>query len=197
MKLYLAIGACSQAPHICLREIGATFDVAKVDLRSKKLADGSDFLAINPKGFVPVLELDSGERLSEVSAILQYIVDKHPSSNLAPAAGTMERYRWLEWLGFINSELHKGIGALFHTDEAGREKALANAKKHINTIEKALEGREWLLGDHFSAVDAYLFVILSWTKWVKIDLAEFKNCSAFVARVVERPSVKEARAAER
>lgn len=197
MKLYFAPGACSQAPHICLREAGVEHVGVKVDLRTKKTADGADFLAINPRGYVPVLELDSGERLSECSAILQYLADTYPAAKLAPAPGTIERYRWLEWLGFINSELHKNMGALFHVDEAGRPKAAERITRQLELVDKHLEGRAWLVGDHFTAIDAYLFVIASWSKWVKLDLSNYKNVSAFLARVVERPSVQAARAAEK
>lgn len=197
MKLYFAPGACSHAVHLCLREANATFDVVKVDLRTKKTADGGDFTEVNPKGYVPTLVLDSGEKLTEVSAILQYVADTFPAANLAPAAGTFARYQWLEWLGYINSELHKSMGALFHTDEAGRPAAVARLEKQLKYVEGALEGRTWLVGDQFSAVDAYLFVIASWSKWVKYDLSPYKNITAFVARVADRPSVATARAAER
>lgn len=197
MKLYFAPGACSHAVHICLREANATFDVMKVDLRSKKCADGSDFTLVNPKGYVPTLVTDAGETLTEVSAILQYVADQFPAANLAPAAGTFARYQWLEWLGYINSELHKSMGALFHTDEAGRPAAIARLEKQLHYVEGALEGKTWLVGDHFTAIDAYLFVIASWSKWVKYDLSAFKNLTAFVARVADRPAIAAARAAER
>jgi glutathione S-transferase len=197
MKLYFAPGACSHAVHLCLREANATFDVVKVDLRTKKTADGGDFTEVNPKGYVPTLVLDSGEKLTEVSAILQYVADTFPAANLAPAAGSFAKYQWLEWLGYINSELHKSMGALFHTDEAGRPAAVARLEKQLKYVEGALEGRTWLVGDHFTAVDAYLFVIASWSKWVKYDLSPYKNITAFVARVADRPSVATARAAER
>jgi glutathione S-transferase len=197
MKLYFAPGACSHAVHLCLREANATFDVVKVDLRTKKTADGGDFTEVNPKGYVPTLVLDSGEKLTEVSAILQYVADTFPAANLAPAAGSFAKYQWLEWLGYINSELHKSMGALFHTDEAGRPAAVTRLEKQLKYVEGALEGRTWLVGDHFTAVDAYLFVIASWSKWVKYDLSPYKNITAFVARVADRPSVATARAAER
>lgn len=197
MKLYFAPGACSHAVHICLREANATFELAKVDLRSKKLADGSDFTAINPKGYVPTLVLDSGDVLTEVPSILQYVAESFPAANLGPAASGPSRYHWLEWLGYINSELHKAMGALFHTDEAGRPAAIERLEKRLAFTESYLEGKTWLIEERFTAVDAYLFVILSWGKWVKFDLAPYKNLAAFVARVADRPTIAAARAAER
>ncbi len=197
MKLYFAPGACSHAVHICLREAGATFDVAKVDLRTKKTTDGGDFTEVNPKGYVPTLVLDSGEKLTEVSAILQYIADTFPAANLAPAAGTFARYQWLEWLGYINSELHKSMGALFHTDEAGRPAAIARLEKQLGYVERALEGKSWLIGDHFTAVDAYRFLVTSWRKWGKYALSAYTTTTAFAARVADRPTIAAARAAER
>jgi glutathione S-transferase len=197
MKLYLAPGACSQAPHICLREAGAAFEVVKVDLRSKKFGDGQDFLEINPRGFVPVLELDDGSRLSECSAILQFLAERYPEARLGPSADGLNRFRWLEWLGHINSDLHKGMGALFRVDEASRPRAVENLTRLLGFVEKHLEGRTFLVEERFTAVDAYLFVILQWHKWVNFDLAPFANLTRFMARIADRPSVSTARAAER
>jgi glutathione S-transferase len=197
MKLYLSPGACSQAPHICLREAGAAFDVVKVDLRTKKFGDGEDFLTINPKGFVPVLELDDGARLSECSAILQYIADSYPDAKLGPSGTGIDRYRWLEWLGHINSDLHKGMGALFRADEASRPRAVENLTRLLRATDEHLAGRAFLVEERFTAVDAYLFVILQWHKWVKFDLQPFENLTKYYARIAERPSVAAARASER
>ena len=144
-----------------------------------------------------LLELDDGARLSECSAILQYIADRYPDAKLGPSAGDLNRYRWLEWLGHINSDLHKGMGALFRVDEASRPRAIENLTRLLTAVDKHLAGRTFLVEERFTAVDAYLFVILQWHKWVKFDLEPFENLTKFFARIADRPSVAAARAAER
>lgn len=199
MKLYFSPGACSLAPHVALREAQIPFEPVRVDLRTKQLkADGGDFFAVNEKGFVPVLELDSGERLTEVAAILQYLGDQRPEAGLVPAAGTMERYRAMEWLNFIATELHKSFSPLFNPRAPEEWKVvvkelLANRFAHVV---KRLEGREFALGDRFSVVDAYLYTVLRWSRLVGVDLAAWPVLEAYVARMMARPSVAEALKAE-
>jgi glutathione S-transferase len=198
MKLYFAPGACSLSPHIVAHEAGIPLDLVKVDLASKKLADGGDFWAINPKGYVPALQLDNGEMLTEGTAIVQYLADAKPDSKLAPAAGTIERYRLQEMLGYINSELHKTFGALFSpttTPEARKEREAYLGKRYA-LIESRLANQKYLFGDQFTAADAYLFTVTNWANYVKYDLSAFPNLLAFQARVAERPRVRDAMTAE-
>jgi glutathione S-transferase len=198
MKLYYSPGACSLSPHIVLREAGLAFDLVLASTKTKKLADGSDYLAINPKGQVPVLELDNGERLSEGPAIVQYIADQVPTKHLAPAAGTWERYRLVEWLNFITSELHKGFSPLFSPDTPEDFKAIARARlsTKLTYVNERLEGRPYLLGDQFSVADAYLFVVSGWGQYVGVDINGLTQLVAFRARVAARPAVQEALRAE-
>lgn len=198
MKLYHAPGACSLAPHIVLREAGYSFDAIKVDLKSKKTADSGDFTQVNGKGYVPVLELDSGERLTEGPAITQYLADQKPESGLAPKAGTMERYRLQEWLNFITSEVHKTVGALFNPAVQGdwRQATLDRITARFNWLNMQLEGKQYLMGTQFTVADAYLFTCLNWTNMVKIDLAPWPAIKSYVTRVAARPKVQEAMKAE-
>jgi glutathione S-transferase len=199
MKLYFSPGVCSFSPHIALREAGLAFELVKVDLKTHKIAaDGSDFARINPKGYVPVLELDDGKVLTEGPAIVQYIADLKPESSLAPKAGTFERYRLQEWLGFINSEIHKGFVPLFKPDTTKDDKTAAreNLAKRLAFVAGPLEKSDFLLGDRFSVADAYLYTVLQWTQWTGIDLTRWPSLAAFQKRVGDRPSVKAARAAE-
>ena len=198
MKLYFAPGACSFSPHIALRETGLDFELAKVDLKTGKLADGGDFARINPKGYVPALELDDGRVLTEGPAIVQYIADRKPGSGLAPEAGTFERYRLQEWLGFINSEIHKTFGRLFTPAMPEEYKAAAreNLTKRLAFAAGQLEKSDFLLGKQFTVADAYLYTTLGWAQWTGIDLARWPSLIAFQERVGNRPSVKVARAAE-
>lgn len=199
MKLYFSPGACSFSPHLALREAGIDFDLVKVDLKSHTLAaDGSDFTAINPKGYVPVLELDDGTRLTEGPAIVQYVADLKPGSGLAPAAGTLQRYRLQEWLGFINSEIHKGFSPLFRPTTPDEYKSIARqALAHrLDYLAAHLASNDFLLGAQFTVADGYLFTILGWCQWVAIDLSQWPALEAFQARVAGRPSVQAARAAE-
>jgi glutathione S-transferase len=197
MQLYFSPGACSLASHIALREAGLSFDLKRADVRSKKLEDGSDFLAVNSKGAVPALRLDDGQVLTEGPAILQYIADQKPDSKLAPKAGTIERYRLLEWLNFITSEVHKGFSPLFQSkDEAVKGYATQGLHKRFDWLEKQLAGKQYLTGDAFTVADAYLFVVLNWSAMVGIDMSKWPTLQAFSARVAARPKVQEALAAE-
>lgn len=198
MKLYYSPGACSLSPHIALREAGLSFDLVLASTKTKKLQDGSDFYAINSKGSVPVLELDNGERLTEGPAIVQYIADLAPASNLAPAAGSMSRYRLQEWLNYITSELHKGFSPLFNpaTPEDYKPVARAALMARLTWVNAQLEGKQYLMGDQFTVADAYLFVVSNWGQYVGVDVSGFEHLVAFRARVAARPAVQEAMKAE-
>jgi glutathione S-transferase len=197
MKLYYTPGACSLAPHITLRETGLKFELEKVDLAAKRTERGTDFLSVNPKGYVPALQLDSGEILTEASAILQYIADQKPDAKLLPAFGTKERYRVLEWLGFIATELHKGFGPLWNP--AATDAAKAAVHQHLArrfTYVEAQLGDQYLTGSQFTIADAYLFTIASWSSYHKVDLAPYAKLRAFIGRVAARPAVQAAMKAE-
>ncbi len=199
MKLYYVPGACSLAPHIVLQESGLAFDLVKADLKTHKLADdGSDYYQINSKGQVPLLELDSGERLSEGPAIMQYLADQVPAKHLAPANGTMGRYRLQEWLNFVTSELHKGIGGLFNPamNDDGKAVIRARATDKLRWVDAQLEGRHHLLDDAFTIADAYLFTVTTWTAHTGINISGMKNLSAFQAGMAARPAVQAALKAE-
>jgi glutathione S-transferase len=197
MKLFYMPGACSLAPHIALREAGLPFDLELVD-RSKKTGSGADYWTINPKGAVPAVKLDDGQVLTEAGVIQQYIADKVPAKKLAPAAGTPERYRLQEWLNYIASELHKGIGQLFNPampDDYKEAVKKGLAARQFAYLEKALAGRDYLLGD-FTIADGYAFTVLNWTKLHKMDLTAFPNVVAHMQRVAARPAVQAAMSAE-
>ncbi len=198
MKLYFAPGACSLSPHIVAQEAGIPLTLVKVDLQAKKLVDGGDYLAINPKGYVPALQLDSGELLTEGPAIVQYLADQKPATKLVPPAGAIERYRVQEMLGFINSELHKPYSPLFRptTPAETRKEREEYLRKRYGLIEKQLARGPYLFGDQFTVADAYLFVVTNWSNFVKLDLSEFPNLLAFQARVAARPAVQAAMKAE-
>jgi glutathione S-transferase len=198
MKLYYSPGACSLSPHIVLREAGLNFDLALASTKTKKLADGSDFYQVNPKGQVPVLELDNGERLTEGPAIVQYLADQVPTSKLAPPAGSLQRYRLMEWLNFITSELHKSYSPLFNAAMPEEGKAVYRARigERLQWVDSQLEGKQYLLGNEFSVADAYLFTVTNWSKVVGVDMGALKNLNAFRDRVAARPSVKAAMEAE-
>ncbi len=197
-KLYYSPGACSLSPHIALREAGLPFQLVLASTKTHKLADGTDFYGINPKGYVPLLELDSGERISEGPVIVQYIADQAPASGLAPAAGTMARYRLMEWLNFITTELHKGFSPLFNPAMPEEGKALSRTKlgERFAWVDSQLEGRSYLMGDGFTVADGYLFTVAGWGRLVGVDLSGFANLQAFLARVAARPAVQEAMKAE-
>jgi len=197
MKLYYAPAACSLAPHIALEEAGLPFETVKVDLRTHKLADGSDYYTINPKGYVPLLELPNGERLSEVAVILQYIADRKPGA-LAPAYGTMERYRVNEWLNFIATEIHRQFGPLWHAETPDATKAAQRAllAKRFDLVAKTLARQPYLTGESFTIADAYLFTVVSWSGILQVDLAPWPALQKFQARVAARPKVHSAMKAE-
>lgn len=198
MKLYYSPGACSLSPHIALREAGLAFDLVKKELHSQTLADGSDYRAINPKGYVPALVLDDGQILTEGPAIVQYIADRVPEKKLAPPAGTMERVRLQEWLNYITSEIHKSFSPLFNKQASEEWKAAARAllDRRIDYVAKALEGRSYLMGDTFTVADCYLFTVLNWAGWVKIDLSRWPSVTDYHKRVGARAAVQEALKAE-
>jgi glutathione S-transferase len=198
VKLYFAPGTCALSPHIAALEAGLEVELVKVNIKTHTLADGSDYYAINAKGYVPLLELDDGRRLSEGPAIVQFIADQKPASGLAPAAGTFERYQLQEWLNFITAELHKPFGPLFAstTPEAHKAIAIENIGKRFTWIAKQLEGNDYLMGKQFTVADAYLFTMLQWTKHVGIDLGKWPTLVAYEARVRARPKVQEVLVAE-
>ena len=199
MKLYFSPGACSLAPHIVLHEAGLAAEIERVDLRSKKTATGADYMAINPKGYVPALQLSDGELLTEVTTILQYLADLAPQSKLAPAFGTIERYRLLEWLNFIATEVHKGFAPTFNPKQPEEAKQLAveGLQRRFDYLQAQLEGHDFLMGTTFTVADCYLFTTLRWTKYVGIDLERWPVLAAYVARIGARPSVLAAVAAEK
>jgi glutathione S-transferase len=197
MKLYFSRGACSLHPHITLRETELAFDLVRVDIRAHKLHDGSDYYAINPKGYVPALELDDGSILTEGAVIDQFVADRMPEKKLLPAAGTMERYRAQEWLNFIATEIHKTFGPLFGSDEAAKVAPRARLGKRFDFTAKTLASQPYLLGETFTVADAYLYIMLRWTTSTKVDLEPWPALKAFFARVDARPAVQAALAAER
>jgi glutathione S-transferase len=192
MKLYIKPGACSLSPHIVLEESGLDYETETVDLRTKRTVVGEDYNQINPKGYVPALLLDSGELLTEGPAIVQYVADKAPARKLAPANGTIERYRLQSLLNFIATELHKSCSPFFNpaSGEEWKKIAGANLERRLGYVNEQLEGKPYLLGEDFSVADAYLFTVLSWMKFIKIDLAKWSNLAAFVERVAARPAVQ-------
>jgi glutathione S-transferase len=198
MRLFYASGACSLSPHIVAHEAGIELRLQKVDLKTKTIAAEGDFFGVNPKGYVPTLELDNGEILTEGPVIVQYLADLKPEKGLAPPAGTFERYRLQEWLGFINSELHKTYSPLFRPETPAETRADRQAYlgKRYAIVEKRLEGRPYLLGAAFTVADAYLFTVTTWAGHVKFDLSPFPNLRAFQERVAARPAVKAAMKAE-
>ena len=194
MKLYYSPGACSLSPHIALLEAGLPYDLVKVDLRAKKLENGDDFLKVNPKGQVPALALDSGELITEGPVIVQMIADKAAGKNLAPARDSTERYKLLEWLNFITTELHKNFGPMFSPALADEAKALFKDRvmAKFEYIDSQLTGRDYLMGNHFTVADGYLFTMLSWADRMKFDLSAMPNLLAYKDRVAARPKVQEA-----
>lgn len=199
MKLYFSPGACSLSPNIVAREAGLPIELVKVDLGTKKISVEGDFFAVNPKGYVPALELDDGSVLTEVPAVVQYLADRKPESGLVPAASTNERYRMQEMLGYISSEIHKAYSPLFNpaTPAATVEERKAHLRKRYKLIDERLASREYLFGDRFTAADAYLFTITNWAGFVKLDLSEYAHLAAFQKRVAARPAVQEAMRAEK
>jgi glutathione S-transferase len=198
MKLYYAQGVCSLSPHICLREAGLKFELVKVDIRAHTLDDGSDYLKVNPNGYVPVLELDNGERITEGPAIVQYIADLAPAARLVPPNGTLERTRLHSWLNFISAEIHKGYSPLFNpaaNDEFKAWQRQRLTERHLWLAEQ-IGGKQYLMGEQFTCADAYLFTTLGWMGFVGLDLAHFPALMAYRERVASRPRVRDALKAE-
>jgi glutathione S-transferase len=198
MKLYYSPGACSLSPHIVAREAGLDLELVLASTKTHQLQDGTDFYGIHAKGYVPLLELDDGQRLSEGPAIVQYLADQAPDRQLAPANGTMARYRLQEWLNFLTSELHKGFSPLFHPAMPEEAKALARTKLHerLKWVDAQLEGRQYLMGDGFTVADAYLFTITNWGRLVGVDVSVYPHLVAYRERVSQRPAVQAAMKAE-
>jgi glutathione S-transferase len=194
MKLYYAPGVCSLSPHIVAREAGIPLELKKVDTKTKAIEGGGDYWKINARGYVPALELDNGDILTEGPAIVQYLADQKPESGLAPRNGTIERYRLQEWLNFLTAEIHKQFSPLFksNTPEDYKKIAKENLATRFDWLNGQLAGKDYLTGKQFTVADAYLFVLLNWTKFQSIDLARWPNLAAFQARVGARPKVQEA-----
>lgn len=191
MKLYYAPGACSLASHIVLNELGLAHEVEAVDLKSKKTASGKDYRSISSKGLVPALVLDDGQLLTEGAAIVQYLADQVPAKKLAPANGTMERYRLQEWLNFLGTELHKNFSGLFNptSPDSVKETLRTMLGNRLEYVMQQLVGKKFLLGDDFSVADAYLFTILGWGQYVNIDIAKWPALKEYHGRISIRPSV--------
>ena len=198
MKFYYTPGACSLASHIVLREAGYGFGLVRVDLATRKTEHGDDFLDINPKGYVPALQFLDGKVLTENQVILQYLADHKPQAGLAPEPGTMERYRLMEWLAYIATELHKGFGPLWNPNAPTetRQAALDQLSKRFDFVEKEIGNQHYLTGEHFTIADAYLFTVLSWCAYHQIELSPWPRLAAFQKRVAERPAVAAALHAE-
>lgn len=198
MKLYFSPGVCSLAPHILLRETQLPFELERVDIGKHTAQQGADYYEINPKGQVPLLELDDGQCLSEGPIIAQYIADKAGRTDLMPAFGSMERYRVMEWQNYVTSELHKSFSPLFNTaiDQPAKAVFAAALRKKFGWVSNQLRDRQYLTGDTFTAADAYLFTVAGWAKHVGLDLSDFEHLQSFLQRVAARPAVREAMKAE-
>ena len=198
MKLFYAPGTCALSPHIVLSELSLPHELVKVSTKTHLMQDGSDYYQVNPKGYVPTLELDDGQRLTEGPAIIQYLADKVPAARLAPANGTFERYRLQEWLNFITSEIHKQFSPLFNpnTLDAVKEGQRTKLSGRFDWISKQLEGKDYLMGSQFTVADAYLYAVLRWSKASGIDLTKWPVLAQYVARVAARPQVQAALKAE-
>ncbi len=198
MKLYYSPGACSLSPHIVLLEAGLPFEKIKIDGKTKTMDGAGDYRTVNPLGYVPLLELDDGTRINEGPAIVQYIADKVPAKNLAPASGTLDRTKLQSWLNFVTSEMHKGFSPLFNA--AMPEEAKKIFRERLATrfahLDKHLATNDYLMGKNFSVADAYLFVVSNWANAVKMDLSPYPNVLAYRKRIAERPAVQAAMKAE-
>ncbi|MEF9962982.1 MAG: glutathione transferase GstA [Comamonas sp.] len=194
MKLYFSPGACSLSPHIALLEAGLPFTLEMASTKTHQLKDGTDFYTINPLGYVPVLELDNGQRLREGLAIVQYIADQAPASKLAPANGTFERYQLQEWLGFIGTEVHKGFSPLFNPNMPDTVKDMARVQvlKRLTWVDSQLAGKDFLMGANFTVADGYLFTVCGWSGFVGVDISGLPNLAKYLQRVGARPSVQKA-----
>ncbi|MBV4542189.1 glutathione transferase GstA [Pseudomonas vlassakiae] len=198
MKLFYSPGACSLSPHIVLNELDLPYTVEKVDLKTHTTASGADFYTLNGKGYVPALQLDNGEVLTEGPAIIQYLAEHKPQANLLPPAGTLERARVQEWLNFIGTELHKTLAALFNPSISpeAKSKTIETFGKRLGFVDKALQGKDYLTGNAFSVADAYLFTIVNWAPMLKIDLSPWPTVVQFQKRVANRPAVQKTLKAE-
>jgi glutathione S-transferase len=198
MKLYYSPGACSLSPHIALHEAGLPFEAVAAPTKTHKLPDGSDYYAINPLGYVPLLELDDGTRLTEGPAIVQYIADQVPDKQLAPPYGTIERYKLMSWLTFIGTELHKGFSPLFNPATPEDYKTIAKDRlmSRLRWVNEQLEGKTFLMGDRFTVADGYLFTVTNWPPRVGVDISGLAHLAAYRARVAARPAVQAAMKAE-
>jgi glutathione S-transferase len=197
MKLYYAPGACSLAPHIALRELGLGFELERVDLHAGRTADGRDFRAINPRGYVPALELDDGSVLVEAPVVLQYLADQRPERALVPACGSRQRYDVQSWLNFTSSELHKSFGPLYAQPPEDQRRALVDRiRGRLAYVDGELGRRPWLVGDTYSVADIYLFVIASWCERFGIDPGGWPSLVTWRDRIAARPAVRDALAAE-
>lgn len=198
MKLYFSPGACSLSPHIVAEEAGLACEYILASTKSHQLPDGTDFYTINPLGYVPFLVLDDGQTLREGPVIVQYLADQVPDKNLLPAVGTMERYRVLEWLNFIGTELHKSFGPLFKpsTPETYKPSLRQALRGRFEWVEQQLAGKDYLMGSQFTVADAYLFTVSGWGKLVGLDLSGLPNLQSYLARVGARPAVQTAMRAE-
>jgi glutathione S-transferase len=199
MKLYFSPGACSLSPHIVLKESGLPFEAIAAPTKTHQLQDGTDYYSINPLGYVPYLVLDDGRTLHEGPAIVQYIADQVPGKQLAPANGSWERYKLQEWLNLIGTELHKGgFSPLFTPTMPEQAKTMAKTRldSRLAWVDAELGGKTYLMGEHFTVADAYLFVVTGWGKFVGVDISKLRHLSAFMVRVAARPAVQEALKAE-
>lgn len=198
MKLYFSPGACSLAPHIAAYELGLSFQAVKVNTKDKTYEGGGDYWKVNPKGSVPVIELDNGERLTEAAVILQYLADQKPEKNLIPKWGTWERYRAMEWLNFVSTEMHKGYSPLWNKEmpDDAKKIALDNLHKRYKILNPHFEANQFLLGNQFTVADPYLFTVLNWSRHLKIDLTPYPAIMGYIERVKSRPSTMEAMKAE-
>lgn len=194
MKLYFSPGACSMAVHIILLELGQVFELVKVDLGTKKTESGEDYLQINGKGYVPALALDNGMVMTEAAIILQYMADQNPNGHLAPDAGSMARYELMQWLHFSSTEIHKTLGTLFNPDISAehRNYQVKLFNKRCGYLSQHLETTTFLMGDHFSIADAYLFTLLNWTNFVQVDMKSWPVITDYMARIASQPSVVQA-----
>ncbi|CAN5655086.1 glutathione transferase GstA [soil metagenome] len=198
MKLYYSPGACSLSPHIALHEAGLAFEPVLTSTKTHKIQDGTDYYGINPLGYVPLLELDDGTRLAEGPAIVQYIADLAPTKNLAPANGTMQRYRLQSWLTFIGTEIHKGFSPLFNPATPEEYKTIAKDRltSRLKWVDSELAGKDYLMGDQFTVADGYLFTVTNWAKPTGVDLSPYPTLNAYRERVGARPAVQAAMKAE-
>lgn len=198
MKLYYSAGACSLAPHIVLRETDLTFELERVDIGTHKTAQGQDYHEVNPKGSVPVLEIEDRTRLSEGPIICQYIADRAKRPDLMPAAGTVERYRIMEWQNYVTSELHKSFTPLFNPsfDPAGKALFRKTLRKKYEWIDASIAAQPYLSGSAFTAADAYLFTVTRWAAYVDLDLSGLESLAEFMRRVASRQAVRDALQAE-